>query len=452
MATSIAHITWPPIAGSLGYLIEYKERTSSIWITPSSPANPTLATTYDLTINDGVLYDLRISSNCSNGTSRYRFTTLYVSNPVTYIWVEDTYTCAQDSVFIEVSNVTGLSSPNSSFYYAPQDRIYVIDNDDASGIFWWFDPNTFTSPSGRNYIAGTNQLTAAYITVVDRQYNRLYATGLFTTGGGLLSYDIPSANVTTVTYGGNIAFSRVSIALGGTNIYCGDNASDSISIIDRNTLTVTSTVSLPSVPTAGGRSITGASILTYVNGEIWVIEDGGSSSTNNYILRYNTSLTSLIGFIDISAYRGIWQDSTYWGKCYFDEPKNKFYVTDIRNSSVLVVDVTTNTVISSFNITNREGFQGMNMLFVTDPITNDLYLSGFEANPNGSPTLIGNSRTYLLDRDTLLIKQVYPNLTFKQLERWGGTNFLYGTTPVKRVWDIPNTGYNTDGIVTKFSR
>lgn len=62
MAIITANINWNPVPGSFGYLIEISEGTSGIWIIPSSPANPTLSTTYPIDIQTNTEYYVRVSS------------------------------------------------------------------------------------------------------------------------------------------------------------------------------------------------------------------------------------------------------------------------------------------------------------------------------------------------------------------------------------------------------
>lgn len=428
------------------YIVEYKKSVDSVWTT--APGSPTTSTSLAISgLDYSTSYDFRVTAQCASGPAS-PVTTTGVT-PGELIWIGGDYICNQDSVFTLVSQVTGLSSPKTALYYQPQNRVYVVDNDDSNGVFWWFDPDNFTTASQRNYIAGSNVLPNGYITNIDRQYNRLYATGLFSgVTGGLLVYDIPSNTVSTVPFGSNISFSRVGLSIGTNLLYCNDANSNSITLINRSDLTVNNVIDIGLIPPAvGARRITGSSILTQVNNEIWVIEDGATSSPNNYILRYSTDLTTLIGVIDISAYRTIWKLGTFWGKCFYDQPKNKFYVTDIGASSVVVVDTTTNSVISGFFINNRQNFQGINLGFITDPITQDLYVSGPTINTNDT---IGTYRTYKLNRDTLFIEQLYPNLSFKQLERYGLTNILFGVEPGQTRWQ--GGSWSTDGIVNKFTR
>src|SRR5690349_159553 len=107
-----AHITWNAVPGSLGYLIEYKEQSSPTWLTPgppTNPANPTLNLYYDLQINEGITYDLRLSSQCTDGVVKYRYTTLFDPSAPTYDWIEDTFICEQDTPFALVDTYTGFS-------------------------------------------------------------------------------------------------------------------------------------------------------------------------------------------------------------------------------------------------------------------------------------------------------------------------------------------------------
>lgn len=444
MATVLATINWPPVPGSLGYLIEYKERTSSVWITPG-PGNPTLATTFNITINDNTLYDLRISSKCASGGSTYRQTTMiYPPGPST-VWITNTYTCAQDSVFTPVSSVTGLSSPISLYYDAVTSMYYVADQDSVLGHVWKFNPATFAAPGDAIYIPGFSG-DQCYVNAIDRQYKRIYLAGRTT--NGLKSLDIATETYTDVAYGSNVDFSRTLLYVLDNNIYCGDTDDQTITIIDRALLTVTNTVNVATIPDQGGRKLSTASQIQSVNGELWVTEDGRASSTNNYILRYSNDLTTLNGFIDISAFRTIWQDSTYWGKSFYDQSKNRFYLGDVGSSTLILVDTTSNTIIDTITITNREGKPGCYFSFVQDPITQELFVTAIMSTAGSDPSPL--PRTYRINRDTFVIEEVYPQTGFTVLEREGNTNFLWGAFPGQPRWN--GGSWDTDGIITKFSR
>lgn len=69
----IATIHWTPPPGSYGTLIEYKKAVDSVWITPSSPSNPTLSTEYPIVIDTGTLYNVRLRTVGINCTPIYKY-------------------------------------------------------------------------------------------------------------------------------------------------------------------------------------------------------------------------------------------------------------------------------------------------------------------------------------------------------------------------------------------
>lgn len=447
-------------AGGTGqkYKVEYKKTVDSTWILAIDDLT---VFTYDVgSLDANTSYDFRVTSKCASGGTGTPQTVTQVTEGLP-VWIEDTYTCAQDTVFTEISRVTGLSSPRFSYWNESQARMYVMDQDDSGGVFWWFNPNSWNTSTDKTYIAGTNTITQCYFAIADDQYKRLYATGLFTggsTAGGLLVYDMVADNVQTIPYGynGGSSFSRTNIFVEGNMIYCGDRNNNTFTLINRDTLTVNSTVNLNTIPgvvhNGVTKRLTGGCNLHFINNEIWCYNVGDSNSNVDIIIRYNTSLTTALGFIDVSMYRQLFQNNSVWGNSYYDASKNRFYGEDFATGFIFVVDPTSNTVVQSLQVTNRQGYSGFLGTFVTDPITGELYFSGAVANPVGSPDTSQIQRTYRLNRDSLYIEQVYPNLTFTQLTRQSSTRFLFGCVPNRRPWDSPNTGWNTDGIVIKFSR
>jgi len=440
---AVATIEFTPVTGIV-YVIFYKKSVDTAW-TLAPGGNHVTSSPFTINgLESNIWYDFKIESECGTVTLQGR------GQEVILLWVVDTYTCAQDQVFTQISQVTGLSSPRYSYYYAPLGRHYVMDQDDIGGVLWWFDPNTFSSASGRNYVSGSDVLQQCYFAVPDREYKRLYATGYYSPGpGGLMVYDIAADNLTIIPYGsnGSSSFSRVTISVEGNNIYCGDRSNGTITIIARDTLTVTSTLNLTSIPAGpGGKKISANARLTAVNGEIWVWEDGEVSGTNNLLLRYDIGLTTFLGSIDTSAYRSTW-NTGYWGAPFFDAEKNIYYGTDVGSANIIAINTTTNTIQKVINIANREGFNNASSVFVRDPVTQDIYIAVQCTNTSPTPN---TRRTYKLNRDNINFEHVYPGLYFQQLERVGTTNFLYGTDPGQPRWN--GGSWDIDGIVTKFSR
>ena len=373
------------------------------------------------------------------------------------MWIGDTYHCTQSSVFTETARRTGLSSPVNMFYHSASGRMYVMDQDDVNGVFWYFTPNPLPSPIDKTTVPATNVCSQAYATVADCEYNRLYATGRWGSGspanaGGLLVHDLTSGTVNTINYGtnGSNNFSRVTLTVQGNIIYAGDRSTSSIILINRDTLTINSTIALSSVPSGpGGKTLSANARLSFVNGEIWAWEDGETNSVNNVILRFNTALTQYLGMIDTSMYRAIWSFNTYWGTVYYDQEKNKFYATDNATRDVIVINTNTLAIETVFTIPNVGGREGARSSIVSDPITGDLYLVVKCTNRStGQPDIL---KSYRIDRDNFAIIDVFPDVFFNQLERVGTTNLLYGADPGQPAWNnVP--GWDTDGIVIQFTR
>jgi hypothetical protein len=71
MATTIVNISWSPVPGSYGTRVQYKEEGTSVWITPLSPTNPTLNTSYTLSLEMGRYYYIKlttVSNQCNGGS------------------------------------------------------------------------------------------------------------------------------------------------------------------------------------------------------------------------------------------------------------------------------------------------------------------------------------------------------------------------------------------------
>ncbi len=109
MATSNYTITFTPAIGNYGTLIEYREIGSSTWITPSSPPNPTTLTSYDLELEIGKAYIVRLSSNGINCTKKYVYTSIPIGGccPVGY-------TLSEDGTYCYLDETTAATPPSAS--------------------------------------------------------------------------------------------------------------------------------------------------------------------------------------------------------------------------------------------------------------------------------------------------------------------------------------------------
>ena len=116
----IYQVSWDAVAGATGYLIEYRASTDSVWITPSTSANPTLFTYYDLVLDTGATYYIRVSTQGTACISKYSLVTLMVPSgnccPVGYTLSPDETYCFQE-------NTTSPTVEQSDICLAPSTRI-----------------------------------------------------------------------------------------------------------------------------------------------------------------------------------------------------------------------------------------------------------------------------------------------------------------------------------------
>jgi hypothetical protein len=447
MATAI--LSWSPVAGSTGYLIEYKQATSNIWITPSSPANPTLLTTYPLTVTAGVLYNVRLSTFCASGNTTYRYVDVQAPNPVTYVWVPDTYTCEQDDVFTLALTVTGLSSPGGLLYDQTTSRYYVIDQDDVTSNFWWFNPATFTSAAGRNYVLGQPGGVNAEIQAfdVDVMNRRLLAAGPNT--GGLIAYTISTNTFVTVPFGVNGPFARLLVRVLGTNIYCSDaGAPATINIINRNSLTLTSTIDITTIP-SGSLYFNNSYDLHLVAGNIWCTAGAGRLGAGaGNIAVYNSTLTSLITTITVPG-AATWTagSGAYWQSHYFDESNDRWYVHDIGSNTLHVINTTNNTVVYTKTFINLQGKTNANFVVALNTVTNDLYGSYFGLNSPSDTSQI--KRFYKINRTTFEFENMVVNNSVSSLTNRIGTNEFWAVAPNAFKWI--GGSWSTDGQAFKYT-
>lgn len=67
----VANITWSPVPGSYGTKVEFRKESDVLWTLPTTPTNPTLITTYPITIDEDEYYLVKLttlSNQCANGS------------------------------------------------------------------------------------------------------------------------------------------------------------------------------------------------------------------------------------------------------------------------------------------------------------------------------------------------------------------------------------------------
>src|SRR6266498_4369359 len=96
----IYRVSWNAVPGSYGYSVEYRESDSAIWTTPVTSANPTLFTYYDLVLETGTTYYIRVGSNGTTCATNYTLHTLDVPAgsccPATYTLSPDESYCYKE--------------------------------------------------------------------------------------------------------------------------------------------------------------------------------------------------------------------------------------------------------------------------------------------------------------------------------------------------------------------
>lgn len=454
MATQTAHITWDPVAGSLGYLIEYKEMSSSTWLTPgppANPANPTLNTFYDLEVTQGLVYNGRVTSRCATGRGNIRLFTIIPNDPTpVLVWEEDTYQCTQAGDAFSLQNTyTGFSSPQNIFWDNTSQRYYVVDADDAAGNFWWFNPATMSGFGSANHIAG---LTADInFSVFDPTNRRIIAAG--DTTGGAKVLNIATNTITTLAYGvdGSPGTGiRTPIALSSSSIYCFCSNPNNIYVYNRNTLALTNTINKTLIPSNGIYLVSGYTII-FVGSEIWSIPTARSDGD---IARYDSTFTNLLGTISLpGATKPVapWTALTsfYWMTNYYDAPNNRLYVADIGSNKLYTINTLTRGLVLTVNIIDRRGKAYAISSFFKNTLDNKVYVSlhcvdDLTDNAN-------NYKLYTIDINGRF-QYIYPDQSVSTLSLRSGTNQLWGVNPGRVIWDSPNTGYATDGTVTKYTQ
>lgn len=105
-------INWDYVPGSLSTTVEYKLQSSSTWITPSSPPNPTSSNHYAIDLVQGEYYDIRLTTNgISCGP---RSTTIQYIVPVTAQCCPPTYTMSLDGTYCYKVNTTTATPPSGA--------------------------------------------------------------------------------------------------------------------------------------------------------------------------------------------------------------------------------------------------------------------------------------------------------------------------------------------------
>lgn len=447
MATITAHIEWMPLSGSNGYTVEYKLKSSDTWLL-ANPPNPTLYTYYDLEVEEGEEYDGRISSVCPSG-SKYIFFDILPPEPTPIlIWEEDTYQCTQSgNAFTLDDTYTGFSSPQALFYDDTTSRFYVVDSDDVLGNLWYFNPNTITGFGSATHVAG---LTSDVNTWVHDPINRRIIVAGDQTGGAYI-LNIATNTFTTLVYGTNTTAGsgrRAPLALSANFIYAFCSVPNEIYIYNRSTLAAVSTVTKASITNNTTYLVNGYSVI-FVGSEIWV---PATARANSGIARYSSDFGSFLGVITLpSALKPVspWTAGTsfFWQTNYYDEANNRLYIADIGSNKLFTINTSTQAVINTTDIVNRRGKAYAISSFFKNELDGKIYMSCHYV--DDLTDNVNNYKLYTIDINGDY-EYVYPDQSASTLKLRTGTNELWGVNAGRVIWDTPNTGWGTDGLVLKY--
>ena len=431
---------------SIEYVISYKLSTDTTWIVP--PGNPTSTSPFYIAgLANSTQYDFRVASECGITT-----VTETTDGPITFVWVEDTYTCEQDTPFTLVNTYTGFSSPQGIFWDQTSGRYYVVDVDDVNGNVWWFNPNIMTGYSDANHIAGV-AYSAAAAHVFDPVNRKIWVTGDNTGGAHVL--DIASDTFTTITYGtdgSGGSSQRSPIILGPTDVYAFSSTPNQISLYNRVTLALSSTIDKALIPSSS-TYMTQSYGVTFVGSEAWVY---AQSRTEGKIAIYDSTFSSLVATIDLptagcnppSSIPGTsWSPNPglYWQSHYYDASTNRWYVSDTGSSRILIIDTVTRTIVANFTISNKRDKDFAAAAFFKSQLTGEIFATVRCGDNAGDIT--ANFKLYKINDSG--ITYIYPNEATAALVLRSGTNESWGVQQNLVSWQ--GGAWATDGLLFKYN-
>jgi hypothetical protein len=356
-------------------------------------------------------------------------------------WIADDTACETEGGFGVVKTITGLASPFRSWYDVDTDRLYVMDIDaPTSNIYWFDDISTATTEADATYssVAVFDPVLNAYF---DATFRRIYLVGNDT--GGLVVYDVDANTSSIVAFGTDGPFQRTTLFVSGNLILCNDGNTNVV-LINRTTLTVTSTVDTSTL-TNPEHFNSGPYIVTMAtsNGNLYVVANNSDSPAVGV---YDTSLNHIteIALPGVAA----WSFANYWLNIFYDETSDKIYVGDSGSNQRYVIDPDTNTVVDTRQNLNLSGKTNSTYTFSVDPLSNNLYLrfTAQNSSSDGSPV----SRLYLIDRTTYDFLNMYEGFNAINLSGIAPLGWFVGANQGTLNF-AGGPSYDTDGSLTVFS-
>lgn len=442
MALKTYNITFTPAAGSSGTQVDIRKVGDSVWATPNTPDNPTTLATYPLTLDDSFSWTVRVSAVGSKCLPKYKYLTIPAGTSVdTLLWVENTFTCEQDSPLTLESTFTGFSSPFLVYPNPNTGMCYVVDSDYSVSNAYKFNPSSFTGIGSITTIPG--QFEQVYSAKVDTDYNRIYITGKNT--GGLKVLDMATDLYTTVSYGADgVNFNRILLFVTATKIFGYDFYANAFAEILRSDLSLIGVNTAESYPS--GATYIKNSYLYEVGSEIWSVSEFRSTGT---IGVYNSDFSSLITTITVAGVVGENGGANYRQSGFYDSANDKFYLSDAGSKKIFIIDGATRTVVYTITFDNTFGKSNVFCGLYIDSVTGDYFLFAQCYNSAGVDII---NKSYKINPITYELEDFFANVHLSNLYYQPGTNFQWGADGGVSVWNTPNTGYDTDGTITKFTR
>lgn len=438
-------LTFTPVPGSYGTSIEYRRSDESIWT--AAPNTPTTLTSYILTVpDDGFNYVVRFSAYGGRCIPKYTYLTLV--GAAVYDWEVGDFYCEKGTPLSLIETITGFADPAATLYDSVTGRIYVADCSaltQGSNIYW-FNPNTISSAGDVTAVGGIN--VAALSRVMDPVARKIYLAGPNT--GGVIVYNIATNVTSTIPFGSNGSYGRLTLEKFGNLLLCVDQYSQLVTVINTDTATVVSNTNYASIPDYEDR-FSGGPIVRRINGEWWVMNSQGATfgTPAPSIARYNDNFSVLIGTIALPS-NLTWTNGAYWRSAYSNG--TDFLVYDAGSNQLMKIDTTDLSVTSIHTFTNREGKSNSYLIISQDPITFELYIAGSWTN-DANTDLATIPITYRLNSITYEPEAIYPTVAYgTQLTRVGSTDILIGTYIGIPVYPSNPGGAATDGEINIFDK
>lgn len=449
MAFVNRNITFNPTFGSIGTLIEYKEYGSSSWITPTTPPNPTALNTYPLSLEQGKSYYIRVSSvgtNCSKGSV---ITTVTIpAATTTTTTTSSTTTTTTTGAPVPVLEIVNLGTPNAIAFNANNNRMYYIDFDTigalsiTDGGVGYYNPLTATTISDITYPASARGMMLEHM-AYNATNNKLFIHGR--KSGGMVIYNCATNNVSTIiSYGtnGNSIQTRQKVYSIGNRIYGGYSTIGGFVVVDPATDT-----RLPDfIPLNDGSYVTFR--MVSVGSELWLFETS-SVSTPSRVLIYNASdLSSPIATItdidDTQIPSGTYEISD---SVYYDSATHKVWFVSYGSLQIKAISTISRTIVNNTTIPSEGKLMAL-MSPVYRQSSNTLYVSGALANSFTDP---GLQRIYQVDKTTGNILATFTTFAIGNLVYCPLNNNNYAVVPGVASYNVPNTGYDTDGKIITYN-